>query len=818
MIQAHAARHDMEPTLEGAQVPGELGAANRGAAAVEFDVAGMTCAACVRRVDKALRAAEGVRDVHVNLATQRATVLVARDGAAPGVLAAAIERAGYRVLGSGAEGEAGGVARGAGGAAAARLAARTADEARERRALVRDLVFAAALTVPLVALAMSHGAFAFAESEAGRWLQFALAAPVVFGPGARFFRLAWKAARARTADMNTLVALGVAAAFGQSTVALLAPHWFGGHAALGADVALGANLEHGAGAAHLYFEAAATIATFVLLGKLLETRARHHLGDAVRGLLALVPATARRRAGAIEVEVEVARLVPGDEVVVRPGERVPCDGVVVEGAAALDTSVLTGESLPVEAAAGTAVLGGALVVRATHAGARSAIARIVASVEEAQGSRADVARLADRVSAVFVPVVLALAAATFAVWCAVDASGAGVAKALEHAVAVLVIACPCALGLATPAAVAVGTGRAAELGVLFKGGTAIEAAARVDTVVLDKTGTLTLGSPRLVEVVAADGHALGGLALGGHAADEVLRLAAALERASEHPLARALVAGAMERGLAAVGADALPVDFRSDVGGGVSGVLDGRRVVAGSRVYVAAQGAAEASLAQLDAHAERLADRGASVVFVARDGRAVGLVALADEPAPQAKGALRALAALGVRTALATGDRRGTALAIAARLRIDDVHAELVPEDKAQLVADARARGHTVAMVGDGVNDAPALAAADVGIALGHGTDVANHAAAVTLVRGGIGALPTALRIARATLATIRRNLVFAFVYNVLGLPLAAGVFVPLTGWSLSPMFASAAMSLSSVSVLASSLWLGRFERKSRRE
>jgi Cu+-exporting ATPase len=786
-----------DPAQDARTADTRAAATEPGGDALEFDVAGMTCAACVRRVDRALRAATGVHDVHVNLATQRATVVVARGGAAPEALAAAIERAGYRVLARGDDADASALGGSTAGSAAARLAARTADESRERRALVRDLVVAAAFTVPLVALAMSHGAWAFAESAAGRWLQFALAAPVVFGPGARFFRLAWKAARARTADMNTLVALGVAAAFGQSTVALLAPHWFGGHAT------------HGAGAAHLYFEAAATIATFVLLGKLLETRARHHLGAAVRGLLALVPATARRRAGAIEVEVPVARLVPGDEVVVRPGERVPCDGVVVEGAAALDTAVLSGESLPVDAGPGAAVLGGALVqggalvVRATHAGAHSAVARIVASVEEAQGSRADVARLADRVSAVFVPVVLALAAATFIVWSALDASGAGLAAALEHAVAVLVIACPCALGLATPAAVAVGTGRAAELGVLFKGGTAIEAAARVDTVVLDKTGTLTLGRPRLVEVVPA----------AGQAADEVLRVAAALERASEHPLARAIVAGAAERGLAADGADALPADFRADVGGGVCGVLGGRRVAAGSRVYVAAQGATDEAL---DAHAARLESRGASAVFVAFDGRVAGLLALSDEPAPEAAGALGALASLGVRATLATGDRRGAALSIAAQLGIDDVHAELQPNDKARLVAEERARGHTVAMVGDGVNDAPALAAADVGIALGHGTDVANHAAAVTLVRGGIGALPTALRLARATLATIRRNLVCAFVYNVLGLPLAAGVFVPITGWSLSPMFASAAMSLSSVSVLASSLWLGRFDRHTR--
>ena len=782
--------------------PNATKGASDGSTALELDVADMTCAACVRRVEKALRGAEGVRDAHVNLATQRATVLVDGDlGTRATQLAAAVERAGYRVLGSSAD-QAISAADGVAGAsetrsspAAQRLAAREALEEHERRSLNRDLVLAASLTVPLVALAMSHGAWEFAASEAGRWLQFALATPVVFGPGARFLRLAWKATRAKSADMNTLVALGVLAAWLQSSFGLIAPHVFRVVAAHG-------NVHT---SPHLYFEAAATIVTFVLLGKKLETRARHHLGDAVRGLHALVPARARRRAGAIEVEVDVARLVVGDEVIVRPGERVPADGVVIEGASAVDEALLSGESLPVEKAAGASVVGGAivtsgaLVVRVTRTGADTALARIVAAVEAAQGSRAPIARLADRVSAVFVPVVLALALATFGVWLA---SGAGFGAAMEHAVAVLVIACPCALGLATPAAIAVGTGRAAELGVLFRGGAAIERAAHVDTVVLDKTGTLTNGAPVLTEVVATSEFE--GM--------DVLLAAAALESASEHPLARALVAGARERGLAV---DARVVEgFRTQAGAGVSGTFEGRRVVAGSAAWLVSNGVDVAALAT---RADALAAGGASVVFVAVDARLAGLVALADEPAEGARATVETLRARGLRVVMASGDRSGTARAIAARVGVlaDDVHGELVPEAKAQLVERLRSSGARVAMVGDGVNDAPALAAADVGIAMGHGTDVAAAAADVTLLRGGIAALPRALALARATLATIRRNLVWAFVYNVVGIPLAAGVFVPLTGWSLSPMFASAAMSLSSVSVLASSLWLRRFERES---
>ncbi len=739
---------------------------------VELELAGLTCAACVARVDRALRAVPGVSDAIVNLVTQRATVTVERGRAQREELAQAVRRAGYSVIGSEATSE----------------SARERLERSERAELVHAVQLAGLLTVPLLALAMSHGAWSWSESEAGRWAQLALATPVVFGPGARFLRAAWGAARHRTADMNTLVAIGALAAWGYSLVALALPGLF-------------PHSEHGV-QPHLYFEAAATIVTFVLLGKLLEARARRQLGSAVRGLHALVPTTALRREGAREFEVAVAELEPGDEVLVRPGERIPSDGAVVSGASAVDESLLSGESLPVEKRVGNAVTGGtlnqsgALVVRIVRTGADTALARIAAAVEAAQGSRAPIARLADRISAVFVPVVLAIAALTALAWFLVQPDGDGLAKALERAVAVLVIACPCALGLATPAAVAVGTGRAAELGILFKGGAVLEAAASVDTVFLDKTGTLTLGKPELVDTFALA------------SVDEVnlLRRLAAVERASEHPLARAIVEGARARGVA----DAGCTEFVSVPGRGVEGTSEGVRVRAGTAAWLAEAGIDTSELSEL---AAELAGRGRTPVFVAFDARLAGLVTLADRPAPQARAAVVALRENGLRVVMLTGDRRGTATAIAAEIGLEHARAELLPEDKARLVAEEKARGRRVAMVGDGVNDAPALALADVGIAIGGGAGVAEAAADVTLLRGGIAALPQALGLARATMATIRRNLGWAFAYNVLGIPVAAGVFTHWTGWTLSPMLASAAMSLSSVSVLASSLALRRFGR-----
>ncbi len=722
-----------------------------------LDLTGMTCAACARRIERALRAVDGVARADVNFATEQAQVEFDPARADRTALRAAVVGAGYGVVephddDSGTSG-------------------RTEAERTERRALIRDLVVAAAATVPLLVLGMSHGAIPGADGHVGRIVQLVLATIVVFGPGRRFVVKGIQAARHRSADMNTLIAIGTLAAFAHSAFVVVT----GAHQ-------------------HVYFEAAAAIVTFVLLGKYLESRARWQLGDAVRSLHALVPATAQRRdADGGETSVPVARLQIGDEVVVRPGERVPTDGHVVDGASAVDESMLTGESLPLDKAVGDRVFGGTLnahgrlVVRVDRIGARTALAQITAAVEHAQGSKAPIARLADRASGVFVPIVLAIAAITFALWWISAPTADGFAAAVERMVAVLVIACPCALGLATPAAVAVGAGRGAQLGILFRGGEALEAAAHVDTVFVDKTGTLTAGRPELVAIEAQPGVD----------ANALMRAAAAVEAGSEHPVARAVVAAALERGIAFRVADA----FRATAAAGVEGRVDGAFVRVGKAQWLAASGV---DVASATSRADELARTGVTPLFVASDERLLGLLGVADRVVPQARDAVAAFGAGGASVVMLTGDRAAVANAIASQLSITRVEADLLPTDKARIVAAARDSGRRVAMVGDGVNDAPALAEADVGMAMAGGTDVAAAAADVVLMRDGIASAPRALGLARATMATIRRNLVFASVYNVLAIPLAAG-------WSLSPIVASAAMSLSSVSVLVSSLWLRRW-------
>lgn len=732
----------------------------------------MTCASCVRRVERAARGVEGVAEAQVSFATHMARIAIAFGDSPQRIsqqVIAAIEEAGYQAspVGGGAAGE-----------------------LEETRQLARQTLLAAALTVPLLFVAMSHGAVPALRGAWVGWLQLALATPIVFGPGWRFVRQAAAGLRHRTADMSTLIAIGTLSAWGYSTAKLL---------------------QHGGHASHLYFEAAAAILTFVLLGKWLEARARRRLSDAVRGLVALVPKTARlveaERAAEGDAEqdaegeereadreVAVSSLRAGDRVRVRPGERVPADGVVVRGSSAVDESLLSGESLPVDKRPGDEITGGtlnqsgALVIELSRVGAATALAQIAAAVAEAQGTRAPIARVADRVAGVFVPIVLGLAVVTLAVWLVVEPS-----VAVERFVAVLVIACPCALGLATPAAVAVGTGRGAELGILVKGGAALEAASRIDTVLLDKTGTVTTGKPVLTEVRA----------LAPYDEAELLSLVAAVEAWSEHPVAHALVEGARQRQLPARPAS----DAVVEAGAGIAATVGARRVRIGTARWLGVETAA------LDGLAEELAGRGATPSFVAVDGALAGLVAVSDPPTEEARRAVAELRAMGIAVAMVSGDREATARAVAAELGIARVMAPVRPADKARVVEQERARGRVVAMVGDGINDAPALAAAHVGIALGSGTDIANAAADLSLLRGGIAQLPRALRLARASLSTIRHNLFWAFLYNALGIPIAAGALYPLTGWLLSPVLASAAMSLSSVSVLANSLRLRRFER-----
>jgi Cu+-exporting ATPase len=744
-----------------------------------FPVLGMTCAACVGRLEKVLLAVPGVSSAVVNLVTERATVVHDPQLAPFAALEAAVRDAGYDVVEPALETPPDAEVR-------ADAQQRAEDDAQRR--IRRDLIVAATFTVPLVVLAMSHGRLPGTDGPWVPWAQLLLATPVVFGPGLRFFRLAWAALRHRSADMNTLVAMGTASAWTYSAAAVLLPGLF-------------PHAEHGQ-QPHVYFEAAGAIITFVLLGKTLEGRAKKRLSDAVRGLVALQPQAATRLLeDGSESQVPLERLVSGWKLLVRPGERIPADGLVERGLSAVDESMLTGESLPVDKREGSPVFAGtlngsgALVVQATQTGQGTALARIIEAVEQAQGSKAPIAQLADVVSAWFVPVVLVLATVTGLVWYALDPVGGGLAAAVQQFVAVLVIACPCALGLATPAAVAVGTGRGAELGVLIKGGAPLEAASRIDTVLLDKTGTLTSGKPQLTDVRAVQGQP-----------DDLLRLVAAAERPSEHPVARAIVAGAARLG-------PLPeaTEFVVEAGRGVQATVEGKRVRIGTTGWMAAGGI---DTGALEAEAERLAEAGRTPSFVAVDGALLGLVAVADRPTEEARQAVSELLALGVRIGMVTGDRRAVAQAVARELGIEHVYAEVRPEQKAEIVQRERAAGRRVAMVGDGINDAPALAAADVGIAIGSGTDIAVATADIALLGHGIGALPQALALSRATLTTIRQNLFWAFVYNAVGIPLAAGVLFPWTGWLLTPMFASAAMSLSSVSVLLNSLRLRRFGRK----
>jgi Cu+-exporting ATPase len=655
----------------------------------------------------------------------------------------------------------------------------------------------ALLTAPLLALAMGEmvwpGVTAPIGTAASSWLQLVLAAPVVLWGGAPFFVRGWQSLVRRSLNMFTLIALGTAAAFGFSLFALLAPN------------ALPDAMRHGAdhaGGPPLYFEAAAVITTLVLLGQVLELRARAATGGAIRALLRLAPKTALRiAADGREVEVALESVARGDRVRVRPGERVPVDGVVVEGSSSVDESMVTGEPIPVEKSRGSRVTGGTVngtggfVMRAERVGAETLLAQIVRQVGEAQRSRAPIQGVADLVASWFVPAVILVAVATALVW-GLAGPQPRLAHALVNAVAVVIIACPCALGLATPMSIMVATGRGAQAGVLVRSAEALELLERVEVVAVDKTGTLTEGRPRLVSVVHS----------GGASDDEVVALAAALEKGSEHPLAAAILAGAAERGVEAAGT---VTDFQSLTGMGVTAVVDGRKAALGNAHLLEKLGVDPTPAA---ARAEELRSTGATAVFVVRDGTLIGLLAVADPIRKNTRDAVQRLHEQGLRLVMVSGDHKTTAEAVARTLGLDEVHAEVLPNEKAALVKELQSRGAVVAMAGDGVNDAPALAQADVGIAMGSGTDVAIESAHVTLVKGDLRGVARARLLSRATMKNIRQNLVWAFVYNLLGVPLAAGALYPAFGLLLSPMVASAAMSLSSVSVIGNALRLRRVE------
>jgi P-type Cu+ transporter len=621
------------------------------------------------------------------------------------------------------------------------------------------------------------------------WIQLALATPVVLWGGLPFFERGWASVVNRSLNMFTLISLGTGAAYAYSVVATLFPDVFP------------SSFRDAHGNVPVYFEAAAVITTLVLLGQVLELRARSQTSSAIKALLGLAPKAARRlREDGSEEDIPLDQVRVGDRLRVRPGEKVPVDGEVVEGRSTVDESMITGEPIPVEKGPGDRVIGGTvngtggLVMRAERVGAETMLAQIVRLVVEAQRSRAPIQRLADVVSAYFVPAVIAVAVVTFGAWAAFGPEPR-MAHALVNAVAVLIIACPCALGLATPMSIMVGTGRGALAGILIRDAEALEALERVDTVVVDKTGTLTEGKPRLVTVLAAPGQ------------DEadLVRLAASLERASEHPLAAAVAAGAQERGLHLVEAEG----FESLTGRGVIGVVEGREVAIGNRTLLNEMGI---DPGELDARAELLRRDGQTVVFVAVEGRPAGLLGVADPIKGSTPEAIGMLHAEGLRVVMLTGDNLTTASAVGYRLGLDDVRADVLPEQKADAVRRLQAEKRKVAMVGDGINDAPALAQAEVGIAMGTGTDVAMESAGVTLVKGDLRGIARARRLSRATMRNIRQNLAFAFLYNVLGVPVAAGVLYPVLGLLLSPMLASAAMTFSSVSVILNALRLRKVE------
>ena len=830
---------------------------------LSFAVTGMSCAACASRVQRALGKAEGVSDASVNFASGKATVTYDPTRASVAGLVENVRRVGYgadtvrttlRLQGTelAVTGDAitrqllrvpgvldadvniaAGTARVdyiAGAVASEDLAAAVersgyrlaapvdSDDAVEREAVIRareirdyrNRFLLAAVVSILVMVGsmplMMGGSMAEADlfgrmmmplamaferampwlyridPGALRWVLLLLTLPVLVWSGRSFFRGAWSGLLHRSADMNTLIATGTGAAFLYSAVVTIAPGVF----------------ERAGIAAEVYFEAVAMIIALVLLGKLLEARARGRTSEAIRRLSALLPPTATVVRDDVEIETPLDAVVVGDVVLVRPGERVPVDGLVVAGRSAVDESLLTGESMPVgkgpddEVVGGTINGGGAFRFRVTRVGRDTAVAQVARLVEEAQGSRAPIQRLADRIAGVFVPIVVGIALVAFLVWLVFGPAPAFL-YAMVTFVTVLIIACPCALGLATPTAIMVSTGAGAERGILIRNGETLERAHQVDTVVFDKTGTLTIGEPRVVDVVPVEGRD----------AAEMLRLAAALERDSEHPLARAIVAEADARGITLV----RPADFRSHPGRGAEASVDGRAVALGNArlmEQIDVDGSA------LEARADEEAGRGRTPVFVAVDGKLAGMILLADQIRNGAAAAVAELHAMGVRVVMLTGDRLPTARAIAAQAGIEHVLADVLPEGKVEEIRRLRAEGRTVAMVGDGVNDAPALAEADVGVAIGTGADVAREASDVTLIGSDISGVAAAIRLSRRTLRIIRQNLFWAFFYNVLGIPVAAGVLYPFFGVLLSPVIASAAMAASSVTVVMNSLRLRR--------
>ena len=743
----------------------------------ELAIEEMTCASCVGRVEKALAQVPGVLEANVNLATERARVRHLAGVVAITDLETAVEKAGYKTR---------------------RLSATTAsadDQDTERRehearGLRRSLLIAATLTLPVFILemgshlvpAMHHWVMQVLGQQTSWYLQFVLATLVLFGPGLRFFRKGIPALLRGAPDMNSLVSVGTAAAYGYSVVATFVPEVLP------------------QGTANVYFEAAAVIVSLILLGRTLEARAKGRTSQAIKRLVGLQAKTARVERNGETLEIPLDQVTTGDIVLVRPGEKVPVDGEVVEGTSYVDESMITGEPVPVQKSAGADVVGGtinktgAFSFRVTKIGANTVLAQIIRLVEEAQGSKLPIQALVDKVTLWFVPAVMAAAALTFLVWLIFGPDPA-LTFALVNAVAVLIIACPCAMGLATPTSIMVGTGRAAELGVLFRKGEALQALRDVSVIALDKTGTLTKGRPELTDLVPAEGFE--------H--DEVLALVAAVETRSEHPIAEAIVAAARQRNMSLAAIES----FDATPGFGVTASVAGRTVAVGADRFMTQLGL---DVSHFQQTARRLGEQGKSPLYAAIDGRLAAVIAVADPIKDSTPEAIKALHALGLKVAMITGDNAATAAAIAKQLGIDEVAAEVLPDGKVAALKKFRLNGARVAFVGDGINDAPALAEADVGLAIGTGTDVAIEAADVVLMSGDLRGVPNAIALSQATIRNIKQNLFWAFAYNAVLIPVAAGALYPLNGTLLSPIFAAAAMALSSVFVLGNALRLKRFQ------
>lgn len=817
---------------------------------VDLPITGLSCASCARRVEQQLGTVPGVAFAGVNFATARATIEYDPTQAGLLTLIETVRKTGYDAAGSAqADFVINDSARPAGSSqplllqlqaipgvvrADFNLATRkvhidyladtvdlsdirkaiedfgyvvelapantehdTAADSSEYRVLRRKFWIAAVLSVPVLIMAMTHGSVTWLSDPRLVWLQLILTTPVMLYCGLQFFTGAWAALRHRAADMNTLIAIGTGAAYLYSVVATIWPHWFMRNSMDGTASMGGASVP-------VYFEAAAVIIALIVLGRMLESRAKGQTSDAIRKLMGLQAKTARVVRDGTEVDIPVEEVVVGDIVIVRPGEKIPVDGVVAEGASAVDESMLTGESMPVQKGRDDEVFGstinktGAFRFAATKVGRDTALQQIVRLVQQAQGSKAPIARMADIISGIFTPVVLCIAIATFVIWFVVAPSDVRFTVALVNFVAVLIIACPCALGLATPTAIMVGTGKGAEHGVLIKGGETLETAHKLQTILLDKTGTITRGKPVLTDIVVdADRHDINDMVL--------LQMVASAERGSEHPLGDAIVQGAKARGILLEDATA----FNAIAGKGIEATIGGREILLGNIKLMQDRGIA---LGAFEARALDLANDGKTPMYVAINNAFAGLVAVADEIKPESREAIAAMQRMGLEVIMVTGDNARTADAVAKQVGITRVFAEVLPEGKVDVVKRLQQEKKSVGMVGDGINDAPALAQADIGIAIGTGTDVAIEASDITLIKGDLRGVVHGIALSRATLRTIKQNLFWAFIYNVLGIPIAAGVLFPFTGWLLSPIIASAAMSLSSVSVVANSLRLRRFQ------